>query len=400
MGVVDDLLAQSYQRTQPSEKRQHRISIVVQGVEIDGWEDYEIQSSMIQPADAFTMRRRFEPAAWKALPRDSQVEVRIDGVTVLNGFIDKKKKRSKDNTIEVGGRDRSGRLVQESAPTVSVDGLEMTDAIKRLADPWFKTVTLSDARNRRLRLGKGRKVPTGTEPIVIRRTTRRAGKVHPGTARWSAIEEIVSQAGLICWSSADGRELVVGQPNYKQAPQFELRLAKPSSGNTTTVKELDWEEDDGDRYSIIAVVGTGGDTEQDFGENVSSRRAVVRDNDGMLNAAADGTGRDFLYPKRLLMPEKNFDSNQDALEIALREQARRDLRRTLVTATCDMHGQFAGLAAPTIFAPNTIARVIDEEFDPPVDQNFLIYQVTYRGNRNDGETSVLELVPSETEIVL
>lgn len=379
------------------EKRQHRVSVTVQGVEIDGWEEYEIQSSMITPADAFSMRRPFDAAAWNQIKRDSRVRVAIDGTVVLDGFIDRRKKRSRENTMEISGRDRSGRLVQDSAPSVSYQGIEMTAAIKRLADPWFTVVTLSDARNRRVRLGKGNKVPTGSEPIVIKRTSPGSAKVQPGQSRWQVIEEIVSQAGLICWSSADGRELVVGRPNYQQAPQFELRLAKPSSGNATTVKELDWEEDDGDRYSVIAVVGTGGDTERDFGVNVSARRAVVYDNG---TRGTDGTGRDFIHPKRLLMPERNFDGNKDAEEIAGREKARRDFRRSIVTATVPLHGQFVGLAAPTLFAPNTIARVIDEEFDPPVDGAYLSYACTYRANRSEGETTMLELVPSGTEIVL
>jgi prophage tail gpP-like protein len=390
-----------------AEKRKHKISIIVEGVEIGGWEEYEITSSMIQPGDTFTMRRPFDPDAWNVLRRDARIRVFIDGVQVLDGFLDRRKYRSREHTFEISGRDRSGRLVQESAPSINYQGLEMTEAIRRLADPWFTKVSLSDARNRSLRTGKGKKVPTGNEPIVIKRATPAAGKVQPGQSRWAVIEEIVSQAGLICWSSADGRELVVGRPNYQQAAQFVIRVGKQGGGETTC-KELDYEEDNGDRYSVIAVVGNGGGTTQDFGISVSSRRAMVFDNEPKGSASSgdkgwgnsDGTGRDFLYPKRLLMPERNFDANKDAQEIAEREQARRDFRRSLATATMPLHGQFSGTGSPTIFAPNTIARVVCEDFEPALDQDFLIYSCTYRGNREEGETAVLELVPRGTEIVL
>lgn len=379
------------------ERLRHVVSIVVNGRQIDGWEDYDITSSMIQPSDSFSMRRPFDPEAWNELRVDSKVRIQIDGVSVLDGFVDRRKKRSKDHSIEIGGRDRAGRLVQESAPAVNYQGLEISEAIRRLASPWFGVVTLSDARNRKLRTGKGRKVPTGNEPIVVRRRSPNGGKVQPGQSRWSVIEEIVSQAGLIAWSSADGKEIVVGRPNYSQAPQFVVRVARPGSGAQTTCKELDYEEDCGDRYSMIAVVGSGGGTEADYGKNVTSRRGVVFDDP---SNRLDGTGRDFLHPKRLLMPERNFDSNNDADEIAQREQARRDFRRVTVTATMPFHGQFVSTGAPTIFAPNTIASVIDEEMEPRLDDDYLIYQCTYRGSRSDGSTTMLEMVPSGTEIVL
>jgi prophage tail gpP-like protein len=128
---------------------------------------------------------------------------------------------------------------------------------------------------------------------------------------------------------------------------------------------------------------------------VSSRAGVAFDNDD-----TNGTGRDFIYPKRLLMPERDLDANNDARRVAEREQARRDFRRTVCTAEMDQHGQWIGTGAPTIYAPNTIARVVDEDFDPPLDELFLIYSVSYRCNRSDGQTTALELVPTGTEIIL
>ena len=69
-------------------------------------------------------------------------------------------------------------------------------------------------------------------------------------------------------------------------------------------------------------------------------------------------------------------------------------------AEMDQHGQLIGTAAATIFAPNTIARVVDEDFDPPMDALFLVYSCTYRCSRSEGQTTMLELVPSGTEILL
>ena len=376
-------------------ERRHKIAITIEGKEIAGWIDYEIQSSMIVAADAFSMSRPWDREAWDLCALDSKIRVSIDGVTILDGLIDRRCKRTADGVIEISGRDKVGRLVDESAPSIAYDGLEMTEAIRRLASPWFGKVVLSDARNRAVRRGKGRRVPAGTEPVVIQKRAASRGRVHPGESRWKVIEEIVSQAGLICWSSADGRELVVGRPNYAQAPQFLIVHTKPGSSSRATCKDLQREEDNGDRYSMIVVVGAGGITANDYGDATCHRRGIVVDNEGTV----DGTGRDFKYPKRLIMPERSYESNEEASRVAAREQARRDYRRITVTATMDHHGQYLTTGAPTLFAPNTIARVIDEELEESED-HYLITECTYRGSRTDGEITTLSLVPTDTEILL
>lgn len=122
-------------------ERKHQISIVCDGKKIPHWESYRIETSMITPADAFTLKRPWSADVWNAIPRDARVRVLIDSVVVLDGFVDRRHKSTKDGTMEVAGRDRSGRLVQESAPSANYEGLKLSEAIRRLADPWFEKVT-------------------------------------------------------------------------------------------------------------------------------------------------------------------------------------------------------------------------------------------------------------------
>jgi len=379
-------------------ERKHRVSIVVEDREIEGWKSYQIESSMITPADAFTLTRPFQAEAWNLLRKDARVRVQIDGVTIIDGLIDKRRKSSKAGELEISGRDRCGRLTQESAESINYQGLLLTDAVKRPADPWFTTVTLSDARNRSLRRGKGHRVPSGDEPVTVNIRVPRSGRVHPGMTRWAVIDEICSTAGYIVWSSADGREIFIGKPNTAQSPQYLIAHGRPGSTTKTTCMDLTWDEDNGDRYSMITVAGAGGSDEDDvnFGANVTSRKGRWKDNP----AGLDGVGRDFIYPKRLFMPERDFDSNGDAQRVAEAEAARRNFRARVATAIMPQHGQFLNASAPTIFAPNTIARVVDEDFDPIVDERFMVTACTYSGDRDGAETTTLELVPAGTEIVL
>lgn len=376
-------------------ERKHTITVIVDGKKISGWLSYRIESSMITPADAFTLKRPWSADVWNAIPMDSRVRVMIDSVVVLDGFVDRRMKATRDGTLEISGRDRSGRLVQESAPSINYEGLKLSEALKRLADPWFTKITFSDARNRSSRRGVGRRVSSGKEPTIVDQRVPRVGKIHPGQPRWSVIEEIVSDFGLIAWSSADGRELFVGRPNYSQAPQFLIAHPKPGSSTKSTCIDLRIEEDNTDRYSMIVVTGGSGSSDgSNYGENVSSRRGKVVDGSGK-----DGVGRDFILPKRLLIPEQSLESNKTAQDVAERERDRRDFRRHVISATMPLHGQFVSTAAATLFAPNTITRVVDEELEPTLDDKYLITSCTYEADR-ESETTELELVPVGTEIIL
>ena len=370
----------------------HKVTVSCNGQQIGPFKSYSIKSDMIEPADSFSMSTRFSQKAWDTLRLDSRIQIQIDGVTVLTGFIDRRRKATRDASIEISGRDIAGRLVQESAPSINYSGLSMVEALRRLASPWVSTITLSDARNRSVRRGKGRRVPAGNEAIVLNLPVPKRGRVHPGMTRWQIIEDIVSQAGYFAFVSADGRELIIGAPNQEQAPQYLFVHGRRQS----TVIEMDLVEDIGDSFSLIAVVGAGAGDGANYGKNASSRMHRWRDD----TETPDGIGTNFLHPKRLMMPERDFDSNGDALRIAYRESARRNFHMRTSTVTAAFHGQYLSAGTPTIFAPHTIARLIDDDFEPPFDEKYLLTSCTYAADENGGETTQIELVPQGTEIIL
>lgn len=375
----------------------HEIRIVTSGAEIGGWTGYHVNSSMLTPADDWELRRPFSLEAWNLIRRDADVLIQIDGTTILRGMVDKRQRQAREGTMIISGRDRAGRLVDESAPSINYSGMTILQAFERLARPWFSRITLSDARNRRLRVGKGKRVAGGKEPVVtINVRVPRRGIVHPGEKRSQVMHEIASRSGLIWWSSADGDEIFVGKPNHDQPAQYTFLHAKPESGSTSTVKDLVVDEDDGDRYSVIMCGGVGGATPDDYGKNVTDRRGVVYDSP--FNKI-DGTGRDFIHAKRMFMPEQQFDSFADAQRVARNEQIRRDYKRQVVTVEAALHGQFLTPSGPpTLFAFNTVARVIDEELE--LDDTYLIVDCAYSSNRDQGETTTMHMVPTGTEILL
>jgi hypothetical protein len=160
--------------------------------------------------------------------------------------------------MEIAGRAKSGRLVQESIPSVAGwDGLLLDEAVRRLAAPWYTATTFSNARNRSVARGKGHKAAAGSEPAFFKVRGKLdeeyAGRIDPGETRWNVIEQLCSSIGVLCWSSADGRELVIGQPNYAQEIQFLFRHSRAGS----TVTNMTLRESVRDSYALIEVHGSG-----------------------------------------------------------------------------------------------------------------------------------------------
>lgn len=372
----------------------HVVRVVVDGKEVGGWESYEISQSMRTPADAFTLSRPFDRAAWDLLRPDRPIKVLIDEVTVLTGFIDDSEKSDNGaDSITISGRDKVGRLVQESAPGVSYRGLTERDLIARVASPWFTKVTNSNARNRKVVRGRGRQAVVGDEPIKL--DTRGGTSIEPGQARWAVIEELLRQSGHLCWSSGDGRELIVGLPNYNQAIQWSIFHPSDTSTRGLEGNALAFgiKRSTGDRYSKIVVVGSGAGTDANYGAAVSSRYGEAKDNP----LTPDGHGTTFSAPKRLVLVE-DVQSRAEATSLAKREMARRALDSLRVNATLPLHGQVLSGARRALFALDTMARVEDEVTG--LAGAYLVDSLQFTGSRQNGQRTKLSAIPKGTEVFL
>ncbi|MEO7735160.1 MAG: phage baseplate assembly protein [Kofleriaceae bacterium] len=371
---------------------QHDISVIVDGVQIRDWETYDITVDMTSPADHFTVRMPFQKDVWRLCRGDRPIRVLIDDVVALTGFIDERFVPEDDEAIEIVGRDRAGRLVDESAPGLDFSGLAMKALIEKVAAPWFTRVTLSNARNRNVIRGRGRKAKAAGEPLKLNTAKKIGTRIEPGQTRWQVIETLCAQAGVLAWSAGDGTELVVGQPNYDQEPQF--RFFMPAANSTrideSTVLGMGVRERTADRYSRVIVVGSGTGTDVNYGSRVASRYGEAKDNP----STKEGDGDAFSAPKRLIV-QRSVASIAEAQELARREMARRDAHAQGLTVRCAGHGQVVAGAFTTIFAPDTIASVEDERTDTK--GTYLITACTYRSGRT-GEETLITLVPSGADL--
>ena len=368
--------------------REHAISVVIGGREIRGWTSYDISISMIDPVDRFTLELPFDREAWDLCKPDRPIRVLIDSVVVVDGFLDEREIPDSSETLRISGRDRCGRMVQESAPGIDFTGLDLLTLVGRLAAPYFDVVTLSNARNRQVLRGKGKKARAGNEPVFVTTAKKGGGRrIEPGQTRWQVIEDLCHQAEILCWSAGDGRELILGKPNYDQAVQFRFFQPRANSPRPelSNVLGLGIKESVGDRYSEIIVVGSGGGTTANYGTAVAQRAGRAVDD------------RDFSLPKRLVL-EKSVSSSAEAQAYAEREMNLRNSKGRTVTIRVPLHGQILGGQSYTIFAPDLLCSIEDERIG--MIETWLIVGCTYRSSRTGGEETTLDLVPRGQELSL
>jgi prophage tail gpP-like protein len=370
----------------------HTVSMVIAGAELTGWLSYDITVSMLDPVDTYRLQLPFSREAWDLTAPDRLVQIFIDGAPLLNGFIESSSMPDDAEVIDLGGRCRMGRLADDCAGTINFQGLSIVELAKTLASPFFASVTLSNARNRALVRGKGKRARAAAEPLTIRTQPKVGTTIEPGQTRWATLEKLLDQAGYLARSSGDGRELILCRPNYDQEIQFVFRRTLPAGARAAeaTVLGMAITRDLGDCYARVLVVGSGAGTDVSYGATVASRAGEAKDNPD----TADGTGLNFSVPKTLIV-QHAARSITEADELAEREMARRAARSRPITVRCAGHGQVIAGAFTTLFAPDLLA-LIEDEFTGTKGV-YLITSCTYRSTR-EGEETIMELVPSGTEL--
>lgn len=430
----------------------HQVSVVVEpsGRRIPGWKNYSITVDMLEPADDFNMSVRLTRETWDLLRMDAKIGVYIDDVRILTGFIGSKFKTSDKGSgsmIEISGRDKCGRLVDESIPSFSFGGLRLKGLVEKIIgvdelDPLFDEVILVNTKNRSLlrrttarqptqfipdeqrfasragprreqlfRIQDGRVIvkpslpslyqstPVSRPPIIepgILEGRAKKRRSPPGSSRWQVLELFLKEARLLAWSTGDGTALFVGVPEYEQEPQYSFfEAAEGSDRREETNCKISIMQSNEDRYSKITVVGakTGG---KEHGKNRTRLRATVFENP---DNKVDGTGLLFQRRKELIVADDSIRNIKVCLERAERVQAERDRTWLEVGIELPGHGQsMDGTDPPALFAVDTMCKVHDEATD--IRGDFMVTRVNFVNNRQSGMQTQLSTVPRGTLLTL
>lgn len=231
------------------------VEIQVGGQAYRGWTRYEIDSSLLVPADAWRVALQsadLPPAA--SLQPGARARVRIRGEVVLDGAIDDVVHGvAKDrHDLLISGRDGAGILLDCSAPILTAADLTLEQVVARVVRPLGVTKVRIDA----------------TSPL-----TRARISTEPGDTAWDMLSRAAEANGLWPWFEPGGT-LVVGGPDYQSAPVGRLEL--PFTGNGLPIVRMEQRRSIQGRYSEITVMGQR-ESALDPDASSPNLRATVRD---------------------------------------------------------------------------------------------------------------------------
>ncbi len=380
--------------------RDEIVAVKAGGKIIELWTEYDIDIAMTTPSDDFSLT--LAPCtrdAYELCRPDEEVQILLDGTPVITGYIEERDVEiSKEgSSIRVGGGDKIRRLLAESAPlTARLKNYTLERLAERVIDPWFEKVGFSNARNRQLVRGGARvgSAKARTEPI-FGSAKHVPKKVEPGEVRWEVLEIYLREAGLLAWSSGDGTELIIAAPNFDQEPQY--RFFCPAAGSlraaegNCTVRVTDTIAD---VFSQVQVVGSARGDGENYGSNVMRISGVAKDGPG-----ADGIGKRFRRPKRLILPTDELSSGSHANELALAELNKRASKAHRIIVQTHGHSQQrTNGSVAALFAADTIAELEVEQIG--LKARYLVEGVRFRHSKSQGRTTELSLLPVGVTLAL
>lgn len=242
------------------------------GFTVQHWTSYEISQHFLTPTDGWRLTLG-EPAGpdasklIKLLRGGEKTQFRINGHVQMTGYLDE----------VITGIDRDGgmQLVLEGRDVLApvVDGCAdprrefqqehtLEHVVKTvLGDFGFTAdqIVTDNAANRSLQAGAKRGDPVSKrkfKPLKSYRAFR--GKPHVGEGAFEFLARVVERYGFYLWPTADGSQVVVGAPNFDQAPSYQVKLKRSlPDQNQTNVLRAGCRRDWSAQPSVIVATGRG-----------------------------------------------------------------------------------------------------------------------------------------------
>lgn len=284
------------------------------------WLSYEVESDMLTPADAFTLRvaptKEYldffrEPGhACRVYHGDNLIMTGTIEATPVNVG-------AHGPQIELTGRDLGGLLVDDAAPVLDLSNQTLRSILEKLikthaADiPGIITDNSANryglvgkranySKVRAIRAQKAERGKAKEKKAAIQAAAREAQRearrrttialyepysleksfkrnTQPGETIWSVMKRVTRAAGLGIWMTADGY-LCCSRPDYDQPPLGTLYVHSDKDGNTTDSNCLMTVSPDiGNRYSDYLCLGQGRANATSSGKDLADFNATARD---------------------------------------------------------------------------------------------------------------------------
>lgn len=273
------------------------IALLINGKEFKGWDRWEVESDILQPADAFSLSVPNMSAEQTGyLIPNVAFKLVLDGRLVMRGYVDDvvHTTTASESRIEVTGRDDFGNLVDCSAQPGTHRKIDLVTLARALTSVWSMDWTVQP----------GLTLPTHSKV-----------KVEPGDTVMDVIARLAKKDNLLVWFTSSGTA-TIGRPDYSQEVAHKLRLYTPDSGlqaeNNIVSSRVRFSYQD--RFSTYTVAGSGANDATNYGRS-SLRKAVKPDVDFTGRKLSDQSWN--FYPTRPVKPRQVLKITQADTEVTV-----------------------------------------------------------------------------------
>ncbi len=415
------------------------VVLEVAGHRLDRWSSYRVDSNLMTPADGFwfqveipiedrqAIQDRVQPGARVKLYLERREE---DGSSrrslQMTGFIDSRSRKvtkAGGLNLTIEGRDLAGLLVDSDIEPwlITETSTRFIDVARKAVERYRIEVIADDSAERSILTGErqrhrrtalerrearaagvpasrysraaaararaagepldahlgvaadsGARFAGGITPSEIERLRVNDARPHIGEKVWEYLARHAQRLGLMMWMTADGK-LVIGAPDYGQEPLYRLiRRHRSDPADPNTIIEGGANESLRNRYSHVTVYGhSSGQDEQR-----TRVREITIDPDWPEAARFD---------RPRFVRDNGARTAEAAAARGLRELMAGKAESLRLSYVLDGHGQSGAL-----FAQGTMAFVDDEPLG--IRDNFFVIGRTFRGDRDSGTTTALELI--------
>jgi prophage tail gpP-like protein len=330
------------------------LTITAGGQTLKGWKNIElIQGMEICPTVfniSFTEKYSADSPKVVMVPGD-ECQVKIGGDLVMTGYIDRLRPmiRARAHGLAIAGRSKSADFVDCAAEWEGgqIKGNSVLEIAKKLAKPYG--------------IGVEGEVDTGPPLPQLNLTI--------GETPYSIIERLARSRGLLIFDLPNGNLVLAQAGSEKMASGF-------TQGENILEGEAEYSMDQ--RFSEYKGFITGVDVLQDLGDG-GNLQVTVTD---------PGVKRHRL---RTIIAENSAMGVEQLKPRCLWEAARRAGRSNMVSVTVDSWRDSGG----KLWTPNAMVDIEAPTLKLPKGTNWLIAQVVFRRNEQDGTSATIVAMPKE-----
>lgn len=412
------------------DKQLVRVRIMDEQVDLTRWTSYSFASNFLTPADGWSCTvgdGHLDEKQKRALRLGARVRLYVAEAPLAEGYIDEIQvdaTRSSGVQYTIQGRDRLGAAVDAIAdPRLEFkDGVTLAEFLREVFAPfgWVADdhFTIDARANRDAKAGGVRGTPMtkggkkkGPKPLASFVLHRLKPHNHEGLFRFA--QRVTERFGLWIWPSADGEQLIIGAPDFEQAPRYQLRRRNdgtPGAVSGTNILSGRVQFSSADQPSIIIADGSSGGGEfgrgqikcycvnpyfgfDDQGFTDDQVAALLRkypEAQPVLFVTQPFTRRAPRMPPRPMFLHDEESKTQAQLNFFVRRTMSELLRRSL---TCHYTVEGHGQEVEGGFAPWDVDTVVDVQDEVGgIAERMYVLGRTFEKSRAGGTFTHLELI--------